>query len=116
MNDTAIGISTVTKPSGHSRNGHFSTENPSCFDLPRNSVDERPRDCRPIEPCTMIVDQDGLAIIRQNIAFRHDCAPADQQTHSIGWRNPMETCKHQPIEIAESERFGDHLKSHHKPY
>jgi hypothetical protein len=30
--------------------------------------------------------------------------------------NPLETCKHQPIEIAESKRFGDHLKSHHKPY
>jgi hypothetical protein len=28
----------------------------------------------------------------------------------------METCKRQPIEIAESKRFGDHLKSHHKPY
>src|ERR1700730_2138076 len=75
MKDTAVGISTVTKPSGHSRNGHLSTENPSCFDLPRNSVDERPRDCRPIEHCAMIVDQDGFAVIRQNIALRHDFTP-----------------------------------------
>jgi hypothetical protein len=74
MNDAAVGISTVTEPSGHSRNGHLSTENPSCFDLPRNRVDERPRDCRPIELCAMIVDQDGLAVIGQNIALGHDFA------------------------------------------
>jgi hypothetical protein len=74
MKDAAVGISTVTEPSGHSRKVHLSTENPSCFDLPRNGVDERPRDCRPIEPCTMIVDQDGRAIIRQNVALGHDFA------------------------------------------
>src|SRR5437868_12816982 len=98
MKDAAIGISTVTEPSGHSRNGHLLTENPSCFDLPRNRVDERPRDCWPIKLCAMIVDQDGSAVIGQNIALHHDCASADQQRHSIGWRNPMETCKYQPIE------------------
>src|ERR1700724_3515991 len=74
MKDAAVGISTVTEPSGHSRNGHFSTENPSCFDLPRNRVDERPRDCRPIKLCAMIVDHDGLAVIGQNIALGHDFA------------------------------------------
>src|SRR5580704_12608393 len=31
--------------------------------------------------------------------------------HSIGWRNPMETCKHQPTEIAKRERFGGFLRS-----
>src|SRR5467141_3461039 len=29
--------------------------------------------------------------------------------HSIGWRNPTETCKHQPTEI--EERFGGFLRS-----
>jgi hypothetical protein len=115
MKDAAVGISTVTKPSGHSRNGHLSTENPSCFDLPRNRVDERPCDCRPIKLCAMIADQNGLAVIGQNIALGHDSAQPINEGIQYAWRNPMETCKRQPIEIAESERFGDHLKSHHKP-
>jgi hypothetical protein len=35
---------------------------------------ERPRDCRPIKLCAMIVDQDDLAVIGQNIALGHDFA------------------------------------------
>src|ERR1700720_3658782 len=100
MKDAAVGISTVTEPSGHSRNGHLSTENPSCFDLPRNRVNERPRDCRPVELCTMIVDQDGFAIIRQNIALHHDFASVVQQRHSTGWLIRWRP-KLQPIESTE---------------
>ena len=73
----------VSSPSGHSRNGHFSTENSSCFDLPRNRVDERPRDCRPIKICAMIVDQDGLAVIRQNISLGHDFAEPSPLTKAF---------------------------------
>jgi hypothetical protein len=60
--------------SARSRRRSTSTENPSCFYLPRNRVDERPRDCPPIKPCAMIVDQDGLAVIGQNIVLGHDFA------------------------------------------
>jgi hypothetical protein len=116
MKDAAVGIGIVTKLSGHLRNGHVPAENPSRFNLPWNGVDERPSDCRPIELGTMIIDQDGFAVIWQNIALRHAFAPADQERQSIGWHYPMETCKHQPIEIAERERFGGRPPSGEDPH
>src|SRR3984893_12667241 len=83
---------------------------PKIRDLPRYRVDERQRNFQPITLCAMIVDQDGLAVVGQNIALGHDCAQPINEGIQIGWRNPMETCKHQPIEFGERERFGIFLR------
>jgi len=75
MTNAAVGVSRVAEPSGHSRDGHLSAENPRHFDLPRHGLDKRPRHSWPIEIVATVVDQDGLAIIRQDIVLLHEIAP-----------------------------------------
>ena len=75
MTDAAVGVGRVAEPSGHSRDGHLSPENPCHFDLPRHGLDERPRHCWLIEIGVAVVEQDGLALIRQDIVLLHEIAP-----------------------------------------
>ena len=71
MMDTAISIVGVAEPSGHSRDGHFPAEQTCGFDPPWYRLEKRLCDSGPIEVTDAVVDQDGMAIIGQEVTFLH---------------------------------------------